>query len=78
MPIYEFKCTSCGHEKEMLIVKQSELKGSNKLGCDKCKGMYEKILSVTSPPIIEGFNAKNRYSHEHKKRKKKDDKTDKR
>ena len=40
MPIYEFQCESCGDKKEILIVKESDLKGSHKLGCDKCKGMY--------------------------------------
>lgn len=63
MPIYEFKCESCGHEKEILIVKRSDLKGSHKLGCDKCKGIYKKIMSAPSEPVIHGFNAKNRYSH---------------
>jgi putative FmdB family regulatory protein len=71
MPIYEFKCTSCGHEKEILILKQSDLKGSNKLGCDKCKGMYEKIMSAPAEPVIHGYNDKNSYGLKNKNDKKK-------
>lgn len=63
MPIYEFQCGSCGHKKEILIMKQSDLKGSRKLGCGKCKGMYTKIISVPSNPVVHGFNEKNGYSH---------------
>lgn len=73
MPIYEFKCSSCGHEKEILIIKQSDLKGSHKLGCDKCKGIYTKIMSAPSDPVIHGFNEDNGYSNV-KKGKKKDEK----
>jgi len=62
MPIYEFKCPSCGHEKEILITKSSDLKGSHKLGCDECKGMYEKVMSAANFKI-DGYNAKNRYSN---------------
>jgi putative FmdB family regulatory protein len=71
MPIYEFECESCGHKKEILITKLSDLKGSHKLGCDKCKGMYKRIMSVTAEPVVHGFNAKNRYSNEKKTNKKK-------
>jgi len=70
MPIYEFKCGSCGHEKEILIMKQSDLKGSHKLGCDKCKGIYDRIMSLTSDPVVHGFNEKNGYSNASKKGKK--------
>ncbi len=63
MPIYEFECESCGHKKEILIMKQSDLKGSRKLGCDKCKGMYKKIMSAPSDPIVHGFNEDNGYSN---------------
>jgi putative FmdB family regulatory protein len=63
VPIYEFKCGSCGHEKEILITKQSDLKGSSKLGCDKCKGMYTRLMSVTSDPVVHGFNERNGYSN---------------
>jgi hypothetical protein len=51
-------------------MKQSDLKGSHKLGCDKCKGMYTKIMSVPSDPIVHGFNEKNSYSNAGKKEKK--------
>jgi len=70
MPIYEFKCGSCGHQKEILIMKQSDLKGSRKLGCDKCKGMYNKIISLPADPVVHGFNEKNGYSNASKKGKK--------
>jgi putative FmdB family regulatory protein len=75
MPIYEFKCESCGHEKEILIVRQSQLKGSNKLGCDKCRGMYKKVPSAAAFNI-KGYNEANGYSNQ--KGKKKNGKTDKR
>lgn len=71
MPIYEFECQSCGHKKEILILKQSDLKGSHKLGCDKCKGMYKKIMSTPADPVIHGFNEGNGYSNAAKGRKKK-------
>lgn len=63
MPIYEFQCEACGHKKEILMRKPSDWKGSHKLGCDKCKGVYKKIMSAPSDPVIHGFNEKNRYSH---------------
>lgn len=62
MPIYEFQCESCGHKKEILMVKKSDWKGSHKLGCDKCKGKYKKVISAPNFKV-EGFNEKNRYSH---------------
>lgn len=71
MPIYEFECEACGHKKEILIVKKSDLKGSHKLGCDKCKGMYKRILSPTNFKV-EGYSADNQYSN--KKKVKKDGK----
>lgn len=74
MPIYEFKCSTCGHKKEILIVKQSDLKGSNKLGCEKCKGIYKKIISAPNHHI-HGFSEANGYSHKKTVRKK--DKKDK-
>jgi len=74
MPIFEFRCGSCGHTKEILIIRQSDLRGSHKLGCDKCKGMYTKIMSAPSDPIVHGFNEKNGYSNARKKGKKDDKK----
>ncbi len=70
MPIHEFQCTSCGHKKEILMVKKSDWKGSHKLGCDKCKGMYKQVMSAPSFFNVKGFSAKNSYSR--KKEKKKD------
>lgn len=71
MPIYEFECQSCGHRKEILMVKKSDWEGSNKLGCDKCKGMYKKVISAPAEPIIHGFSEANGYSNASKKDKKK-------
>lgn len=60
MPIYEFECEACGYRKEILILKESDLKGSHKLGCDKCKGMMKKVLSA--PNIdVKGYSYKNLY-----------------
>lgn len=61
MPIYEFVCSSCGHKKEILIRKKSDMEGSHKLGCDKCKGLYERIISAPNFKV-DGFSAKNGYS----------------
>jgi putative FmdB family regulatory protein len=77
MPIYEFECSVCGHTKEILMIKKSDWKGSHKLGCDKCKGMYHKIISAPSDPVVKGFNEKNGYSNVPPKGKK-DGKTNKR
>ena len=73
MPIYEFKCQSCGHEKEILIMKKSDLKGSHKLGCDKCKGIYERIEISTVNHSIKGYSEANRYGLKDKKKVNKDD-----
>lgn len=62
MPIYEFQCESCGHKKEILIMKKSDLKGSHKMGCDKCKGMYKQVISAANFKV-DGYNAKNLYSN---------------
>jgi putative FmdB family regulatory protein len=62
MPIYEFVCSSCGHKKEILIRKKSDMERSHKLSCDKCKGMYERVMSAPNFKV-EGFNADNNYSH---------------
>jgi putative FmdB family regulatory protein len=41
MPIYEFKCESCGHQFEHLT------RGGAKPSCPKCEGVQlEKMLSV--------------------------------
>ena len=74
MPIYEFECSACGHTKEILMVKKSDWKGSHMLGCDKCKGMYRKIISAPSDPVVKGFNAKNGYSNARKRNGKKQNK----
>ena len=63
MPIYEFECGACGHTKEILKVKKADLP-IGLLHCDKCKeGVYKKVMSVPSDPVIHGFSEKNSYSH---------------
>lgn len=69
MPIYEVRCEACGHEDEVIITRRSQLKGSNKMGCRKCKGMYEIIPSAANFKV-KGYNAQNRYSNEKKSKNK--------
>ena len=77
MPIHEFQCPKCGHKKEILMVKSTDWKGTEKLGCDKCKGVYKQVISAPSHQI-HGFNEANGYSNKKtvKKKKKKDKKDD--
>jgi putative FmdB family regulatory protein len=43
MPIYEYKCTKCGHKFEKLVF------GKEKLKCPKCgSNVLEKLFSVFS------------------------------
>jgi len=44
MPIYEYQCTKCGHEFEVLQ-KFSDAPLST---CPKCKGKVKKVISNTS------------------------------
>lgn len=60
MPIYEYKCESCGREKEILHKRIPKKKW---IGCDKCKGVMKHVLSSTSDPVVHGFSEKNSYSH---------------
>ena len=42
MPLYEYKCTGCGHEFEVLI-----LKASQPVACPSCAGAsVERLLSM--------------------------------
>ena len=42
MPLYEYKCTGCGHEFEVLI-----LKASQPVACPSCEGAsVERLLSM--------------------------------
>ncbi|MGH9391923.1 MAG: FmdB family zinc ribbon protein, partial [Vicinamibacteria bacterium] len=45
MPIYEYRCTKCGHRFEV-IQKVSDASVSK---CEKCKGKVERLIS--SPAI---------------------------
>ena len=42
MPLYEYKCTGCGHQFELLI-----LKASQPVACPECAGKsVERLLSM--------------------------------
>lgn len=46
MPIYEFKCSSCGHQFEELILGRLDM---SEVSCPKCsKKNVERLLSVFS------------------------------
>jgi putative FmdB family regulatory protein len=46
MPIYEFRCSECGHIQEFLTTGQSE---EIVIKCDKCQGeVLERVLSTVS------------------------------
>lgn len=44
MPIYEYACTKCGHELEVI----QKINDKPLTRCPKCKGKLEKQLSQTS------------------------------
>ena len=44
MPIYEYKCTKCGDEFEVM----QKMSDSPKEDCEKCKGKLEKLISQSS------------------------------
>lgn len=53
MPLYEFKCVSCGRIEEVLLLKQEEIKKvaekktlDGPYGCSNCGSTLEKIMSV--------------------------------
>lgn len=43
MPIYEYRCTSCGHEVEII-----QKIGARAPGCGECEGKLEKLISRAS------------------------------
>lgn len=45
MPIYPFKCNTCGHVDEVLLSRAVET-----LSCSECRGM--SIKQMTSPAVI--------------------------
>ncbi len=44
MPIYEYRCTECGHEFEVL----HKIGERRRRKCEKCSGKLEKLISRTS------------------------------
>ena len=50
MPIYEYRCKSCGNKFEKLV------QGKEKVTCPKCgKGSLEKLFSVFGVKSSSGF-----------------------
>lgn len=45
MPIYDFKCTACGHQDEMM----RKISAASTMGCPSCqKETFSKMLSAPS------------------------------
>lgn len=44
MPIYEYKCTKCGHQTELW----QKISDSDLTKCDLCKGKMRKLISQSS------------------------------
>ena len=44
MPIYEYRCTKCGHQTELL----QRVNDAPKRKCGECAGRLEKLISRTS------------------------------
>ncbi len=60
MPIYEFRCASCGNQFEQLILQESELEG---IKCPKClEPKPERVLSVFCSSIGGGGERAQRVS----------------
>lgn len=59
MPIYEFICRDCGHEKELFLKTNSD-----DIVCDKCGALMKKFISKSNFVLKgggwynEGYNKK--------------------
>lgn len=51
MPIYDYKCHKCSHEKEVVVL--SGL--SDSIWCDKCGGTMQKVMSA--PAVVYEYRA---------------------
>ena len=52
MPMYDFKCGSCGFVASRLVRVMDAAKG---VSCQKCHKHAERILSMpTAPPVLKG------------------------
>ena len=69
MPIYEYECVDCKRRREILHKTRPATETDT---CDICGGVMNKLMSVTSEPIVHGFSEKNSYSHTKDVKKKKD------
>ena len=64
MPLYEYKCTGCGHQFELLI-----LKASQPVSCPSCSGdAVERLLSLfaVSSDASRQANTASAYSYNNK------------
>jgi putative FmdB family regulatory protein len=55
MPIYEYECPKCGHRQEenfTWVTAHGIEKGAFVVNCRKCQCATEKIISLTSKPVI--------------------------
>lgn len=59
MPIYDFKCDTCGDRRTQLVRGDTFVEH---LVCPKCGGCMSKVPSIPASPVVRGFNAANGYS----------------
>jgi len=64
MPIYEYRCTKCGNETEVL----QRVSDRPKRKCGKCSGRLEKLISRTSFQLKGGGWYAEGYSNSSKKK----------
>jgi putative FmdB family regulatory protein len=55
MPVYDVECNKCGKIKEVITVHTFDI---DKIECDDCDGMMEKIVPQTAPSFELKFNNK--------------------
>ena len=52
MPIYEYRCLSCNHNFELLVMKTGD---TVEMNCPECKsGEFERIMSATAHHVTGG------------------------
>jgi len=52
MPIYEYKCNSCGKITEKMESIKSEVR---EIDCPECSGVSERVMSVTNHKMDSGL-----------------------
>ena len=65
MPIYEFRCKNCGHEKEELVST-----GTDSIACSKCNKLMNKLISLSSFHLVGSGWANDNYGLKQSKNKK--------